>query len=463
MATLPFAAASADAVPDRSATHRAVWRWHFYAGLFVAPVLLLLAVTGSLYLFDREIQAWWDRDMARVAVAEPLPLGVQEAAVRAAYPGAEPTVVALPWRPDLASEWTVRLPGGGERTVFVDPYRARVTGSVDRATRPMAVVRRVHGTLLAGDAGSYIVELTACWTLVMLATGVYLWWPRRWRLAGVFVPRLTARGRALWRDLHAVPAILIASFVAFLVVTGLPWSVFWGKQFARLGEVVPLIAPSPNFHAPPPTPGVAERPADAHAVHGAAEKLPWTVRHSTAPATAGPRVLGIGDMEPLIARLDRRAHPEGLRIFYPASERGVFMISHAPDRAQAQRTIYVDPASGRVLGDIGWSGYAPVAKAVEWGVTTHTGRQYGRANQLANLTVCLLLIGSVVAGVLAWWKRRPVGTLAAPSKRDGDRLPTVLIWTIGATALLFPLVGLSLVAVVVIDRSFRRLKGSGRT
>ena len=27
------------------------WRWHFYAGLFVAPFMVMLALTGIIYLF----------------------------------------------------------------------------------------------------------------------------------------------------------------------------------------------------------------------------------------------------------------------------------------------------------------------------------------------------------------------------------------------------------------------------
>ena len=40
---------------ERPGLHRSVWRWHFYAGLFVAPVLLVLALTGAIYLFSTEI------------------------------------------------------------------------------------------------------------------------------------------------------------------------------------------------------------------------------------------------------------------------------------------------------------------------------------------------------------------------------------------------------------------------
>lgn len=32
--------------------YRAVWRWHFVAGIITAPFLIVLAVTGAIYLFD---------------------------------------------------------------------------------------------------------------------------------------------------------------------------------------------------------------------------------------------------------------------------------------------------------------------------------------------------------------------------------------------------------------------------
>jgi hypothetical protein len=43
--------------PTDNALYRAVWRWHFYAGLLVIPFLMALAITGCIYLFDDEINA----------------------------------------------------------------------------------------------------------------------------------------------------------------------------------------------------------------------------------------------------------------------------------------------------------------------------------------------------------------------------------------------------------------------
>ncbi|HBN52279.1 MAG TPA: hypothetical protein DD465_24620, partial [Thalassospira sp.] len=39
------------------------WRWHFYAGLFVLPFMILLAVTGAAYLFRDEIDDWVYSDL----------------------------------------------------------------------------------------------------------------------------------------------------------------------------------------------------------------------------------------------------------------------------------------------------------------------------------------------------------------------------------------------------------------
>jgi uncharacterized iron-regulated membrane protein len=356
--------------------------------------------------------------------------------------------VRLPHAAGEAAVWNVTTAQGDIRDVYVDPYRGTVTGSANPSTQPMNVVRDLHGTLLGGEIGSHVVELVACWTLVMMATGIWLWWPRKWKTKGVFVPRLATSGRRFWRDLHAIPSIFNAVFVILLVLTGLPWSAFWGPQFAKIGEVMPFVAASPNFKAPPKADG--SMGADPHAAHkqmAAADpdsaKIPWTIKHVHEPQGSGQGKGGIADIEAQLPKLDRAGFGGGVRIFYPKGESGVFMISYVPDKAEGQRTIYVDPGSGRIIGNIGWADYSPTAKAVEWGVMTHMGRQYGLPNQIANLVVCLTLVASIAAGLTLWWRRRPKGEMA------GDRMPGGMKALLTALAILFPLVGATMVPVIV--------------
>jgi uncharacterized iron-regulated membrane protein len=49
------------AQPARSwPSYRTIWRWHFYAGLFCVPFVIWLSITGSIYLFRPQIEAWLD-------------------------------------------------------------------------------------------------------------------------------------------------------------------------------------------------------------------------------------------------------------------------------------------------------------------------------------------------------------------------------------------------------------------
>jgi uncharacterized iron-regulated membrane protein len=431
----------------RATPYRAVWRWHFYAGLCSAPVLLVLALTGGLYLFDREIDGLAHRALLHVeARGTVTDLATQEAAVAAAFPGAGITSMTLPRATDEASRWMLDLPDGSRREVFVDPYTARLQGDANPAWYLTGIARNLHGNLLAGKIGSHVVELTACWTLVMLLTGLYLWWPKSWRLAA-FIPRAGSTGRAFWRDWHAIPSVFNATLVLFLVLSGMPWSVFWGVQFARLGEHLPLIAPSPGFSAGPPA-----------SITG----LPWSIAHHATPVGAHVMQARIGRIEPALARIDTARHGPGVKVSYPGAPGGVFIASYVPAKAQQQRTLYLDPGDGRVLGDIQWRDYSPAARTIEWGVMTHMGRQYGVANQLAGLAVCLTLVGGVLAGITLWWKRRPAGALAAPERKPGDRLPRFIVVTLVALGVVFPLLGATLLVVALVDRYAARFSGFGR-
>ena len=45
---------------DAATAYRTIWRWHFYAGLLCLPLVLWLAVTGPIYLFKPQVDAWLD-------------------------------------------------------------------------------------------------------------------------------------------------------------------------------------------------------------------------------------------------------------------------------------------------------------------------------------------------------------------------------------------------------------------
>ena len=70
---------------------RAFWRWHFYAAFLVAPVLLILAVTGLIYLFRFQLEPLINADLMKISAPSAnsiqQPYANQLAAVERSYPG----------------------------------------------------------------------------------------------------------------------------------------------------------------------------------------------------------------------------------------------------------------------------------------------------------------------------------------------------------------------------------------
>ena len=67
MASSPDCTAPARAAPP---FYNLAWRWHFYAGLFVIPFMILLSITGIIYLFKPQLDTWMYADLMQVSVAE---------------------------------------------------------------------------------------------------------------------------------------------------------------------------------------------------------------------------------------------------------------------------------------------------------------------------------------------------------------------------------------------------------
>lgn len=238
------AAANGRAAARQPRLFRSVWRWHFYAGLLSIPVIVILGLSGIVYLFKPQIDAVVLGPVRDVPVKETrLAYATQSDAVLKAYPGAVITGLAPPPAADRASEFDVLTEEGKEIRVYVDPYTAKVTGDRQPSHSLSAVALDLHGSLLTsrifepeGKFGDRIIELTASWAVVLVITGMYLWWPRGRRgIRDALKPRLRATSsRTRWRDLHAVTGVMFGFVTLFFLITGLAWSGVWGAKFQEL-------------------------------------------------------------------------------------------------------------------------------------------------------------------------------------------------------------------------------------
>jgi uncharacterized iron-regulated membrane protein len=430
---------------------RAFWRWHFYASFLVLPVFALLAVTGLIYLFRFQIEPLLHADVMRVDVpageAYQLPVSAQLAAVEERYPGAEIGLVREGRDPDDATAFALTRADESTTDVFVDPWRAEVLGSLNPDTTLSGYAIRLHADLMAGRWGDGLIEVAACWALVMALTGYYLFAAGR---AARLRRRAKAAAGAALRHRHAVIGAVAGVGLLFMVLTGLPWTGFWGER-------VQLLATGQGTSLWGTDPGASSEPGsklDESLPHSHAVEVPWSQAATEVPSSGTERVT-VATVDTAIAVAEREGLRHPMAVVLPAGENDVYSVMgdafHDPSR---ERTVHVDRYSGTVRGDYGFEDYPVLAKAVSQGIGLHEGRSLGLVSFWGAALFCAAVLALCVTGPWMWWRRRPSGSGSVGAPRG--RLPVRSHWWLAAgllgLGLFLPLFGATLVAALVLDQ-----------
>lgn len=431
--------------PALSDSWRRVWRWHFFAGLIVMPVLMLMALTGGLYLYKAEIEDIAYRSLATVEVRDTRtsPDQWQRAAEQAV--GGTAAAVVISDRPDRAVQVRVRK-DQGERTVFVDPHDGRVTGMVG-GQGIMELVKKLHSLELLGKPFNILVEIVAGWAIILVATGLFLWWPRKSRDVAVALPRPgNPSRRPFWRDAHAVTGLYVGGIILFLALTGMPWSAVWGDRFMNVMRESGL--------GRPPAPAAAS-PWSHGKGHNAPSGTGWTMEHAVLQAPNE----GLGILSRVIATAEAEGMSAPYTVSIPADPTLAFTVSRVTRKAEEARSLYVDGMTGQVIADLRWEQFGSGAKAFEWGIAVHQGMQYGEINRLIMLLGCIGIWVLGVSGGMMVWKRRPRGRGITPPPVPPDgRGRAAVLGIVLPLAVIFPLTGLSLAVALAAEWLWGRIR-----
>jgi uncharacterized iron-regulated membrane protein len=447
-----------------TALYRTIWRWHFYAGLFVIPFILFLSLTGAIYLFKPQIDAWEERRWtAGKTQSRDAFVWADEQVARAlaAHRGATVTAYRLPRAAGEPAVVRVNLPAGsGSREVFVSAT-GQVLHSQDPERRITALVSDLHGSLLAGKPGSLLVELAGSWAIVMILSGLYLWWPKgagaKWRLAGIVWPRLGLGQRALWRDLHAVTGFWVAGLALVLLLTALPWTDVWAQGFRAVRAEMGWTDHQPQDWkggAAPRSAGAALVPrATAHEGHDHGEA---TAHSAATPAAAPSGELRWADAV-LLAEAEALPFPALVLPPHAPVRHGAppgdkWLLSSEAQNRPAIRKLWLDPESGEVVRRQGFADRHPIDKAITVGIAWHEGQLFGLPNQLIGLATAIALMLMAVSGFVLWRRRKPTGKLGAPPIPKSSAQLKMVTAIVVLVALLLPVLGASLLLLWLFDR-----------
>lgn len=419
-----------------------VLRLHFYAGVLIAPFILIAATSGLLYACSYQAEKIVYSHELRVPVGEnkaELPISKQVAAARKAHP--EGTVSAVRPSPEEGATTRVLLAGtpgvDADHTlaVFVNPYSGEVRGALEQYGSTGALPLRtwideLHRDLHLGETGRLYSELAASWLWVIAGGGLVLWFGRRRsrrKLRG-------ATGRRRTLSLHGSVGVWAAVGLIFLSATGLTWSTYAGKSVGDLREAIGQTTPALTAAA-----GGGE-----HAGHGG----------SGSAGEAGGDGVGL-DAVLKAARAEGLSNP--VEVVPPADASSAYVVRQIQRSwPEKQDSVAVDPATGEVTEVLRFADYPVLAKLTRWGIDAHTGTLFGLVNQIALAVLTLGLILMIVWGYRMWWQRGRGSSFGRLMPRGAwQNVPAyVLVPLVAAIAVLgyfVPLLGIPLAVFLAVD------------
>lgn len=325
-----------------------------------AAFLVLVGLTGSILAFESDYDRWLHPSLWQVTAQG---ARMSEQALVDRVERQLPSRVEQIGISDEGTAQVFALTSGVR--VFVDPYTGAILGSRDRPSKVEEIIftiHQLHVRLLWGNGGEWIVDSATAVVLLLIPTGVYLWWDKK---------RVTIKWSASWRrinwDLHNVLGVYGCAFAGLLAVTGL------------------LVA----FETP---------------LYWMVRSDPW---HAGAlPRSVVPETAGVApDIDRFLAAADG-ALPgaETYQVQLPLRPRSPVQVLKRGPGLAGHSAVYLDRYSARVLRVDDLTKLPRAYRAHFINQAIHMGTIAGMPGKIVMSFASLLFVGLVVTGCTMWWQ-----------------------------------------------------------
>lgn len=406
--------------------HQWLWRWHFIAGIITAPFVLVLAITGGIYLWKDQVEQPYieqQRLVEKTDGGKDLSYQAQWQIAKDILPPAVPIRMVLPSDKQATTFVSGRF--SHQKSIFIHPQTGEVNGRFAAKDTWMYKVRKLHGELLGGKVGAKIVELVASWMVVLIITGLYVWFPfREQGIAGVFTVRLRAGKRFFWRDIHVVTGFWLSALLLLVLAGGFPWTDVVGYNFKTIQRITKTGYPS-SWH------GIGLASIEQE------EALSLDSMVSIAYSQQLPGTVNIG---------------------LPRDATSTFSVSNNTFPLEAQCMLHFDQYTGGLVKAHNWSDVGILMRGRMWVMAFHQG-QFGGWNWWLMFILAIALSMMSMAAILSYMARKPSGQWAIPPAPSQWAVGRGILATLLVLAIVFPLFGLSVLLILLLQARRRRPAG----
>jgi len=273
-------------------------------------------------------------------------------------------------------------------SVPIDPFTGTVGKPFDKSDMIVGKISSFHGDLLLGAKGLVFNGIASIAGLILLLSGLWLWWPSTWRQLKI---RLSVKRKVSFRrlvmDLHNVTGIYL-----FIILFATTWTSVMLAFDHQVEDALGGIKKSVPVKVIPPSPN-AKPLSDNKLVE---------IAHQTVP---GRQMTGV-----------ERALEPGVPFEATfGSQTGI----------AAGAKLLLDPYTGKVLRLDYVSNAESAEKVMAWTTDLHYGFFGGVITQLLYTFAGLMPLFLTVTGLLMWWKRKQSEWKSAERKRNKKAQQTV--------------------------------------
>ena len=375
----------------KSIFKKAISWLHLWLGLISGLVIVIISITGCLFVFQKEFSELKYKNVffipARKTVT--LPLHQLQEIAQHALGKNQPVNYITVWKdPKRAWEFmaykendtALTYFGAMEyyRSAFLNPHTGQITGIRNYKTDFFQIVKYLHWSLLLNDRyGQPIVGWSTVIFVVMLITGLVLWWPKKWNRVArkrSFSIHWKGRFRRVNYDLHNVLGFYFYIPALILALTGMVYAFQWFQSIVyAAASGTTAYAEQPVVKSLPS--GFVVNDPMTIAWHEAVKNNPAYLRMNITPATGSDGVISI------YSYTDEE-------IYYNYQE------------------MHFDQYSGNLIRQQAWAQKNPGERLIGMNYDIHVGAIGGLTGKIIAFFASLVSASLPITGFYIWWNKK---------------------------------------------------------
>ncbi|RYF88371.1 MAG: PepSY domain-containing protein [Chitinophagaceae bacterium] len=370
-------------------------RIHLYLGIAAGLIIMITCLTGAILVYEKELMKLFNHSRYYVAV-QPNRLSTDSLInrLKTQEPKASVQSIKIYNNPESTVEiaFTAQkgkgnkaAAGAGEKgkagqtegtrlTAFMNPYTGEVAEIYNHRESFFYWVMDVHRWMLGGKIGKMVVGVATIFFLIIIITGIVLWWPRNKQ---ILKQRLKIKADAgfkrLNHDYHVVLGFYSSIFLFVLAFTGLAWSFEW------FNKGIYTVTRSTMERAKP-----LKSAASIDSLNRIGTEAALSIVHSLAPT----------------AHYYNISLPKQAKDAYAIS-----LLSQQAEHESASDTYFVDAYKGNLLGKQLYTDKNLGQRVRATFKPVHVASIYGHTSKIVGVIVCLLGTFFPASGIIMWWNR----------------------------------------------------------